>query len=224
LLFNLFYNFNTNAKHLQVISFCDTISFLRKLTSLLERQSSFRRKIMCGIVRKPAKRKHFQNKKSDGSYMMLSKNIVSQIAYLCEETHIPERACGILLDLANTHLTTGEEFVTSQMFAIYKDGKRFVSQQSISDEQDVMHLAMAGSVTHFINQELKTLGLKVVMSHCCGIQMHSLAQENQCMAISHEGNLWRATKLRILKTSDEILLSDEEFLSLYNSQEVLEYT
>jgi hypothetical protein len=178
---------------------------------------------MCGIVRSPTKRKHFEEERQKDVWQNLPANTVSQIAYLCEETHIPERACDILLTLANSHLMTREKFVTSNPFAIYQNGKRFISEQSVADEQDVMHLAMAGSVTYFINQELKTLGLKVVMGHCCDIQMHSLAEEEQSMKISHEANLWRATNLRNLTKADQVIISDDEFVSMCNTQKVAAY-
>lgn len=172
---------------------------------------------MCGIVHRPARRKHFEEERQKGVWQNLPVKLVSQIAYLSEEVHIPERACSILLDLASTHLMTGEQFVTSLPFAIYQNGKRFVSKQSVADEQDVMHLAMAGSVTHFINQELKTLGLKVVMGHCCDIQMHSLSQEAESMEISHNINVWRATKLRGMTSADQVMLSNKDFLRMHES-------
>ncbi len=175
---------------------------------------------MCGIVHRPARRKHFEEERQKGMWDNLPVKLVSQIAYLCEETHIPEQACNILLNLASKHLQSGEQFITSVPFAIYQDGKRFVSQQSIADERDVMHLAMAGSVTHLINLELKTLGLKVVMGHCCDIQMHTLAEEAECMKISHEVNLWRATKLRNLTDADQVIVSNDKFVSMSYTQEV----
>ena len=173
---------------------------------------------MCGIVHRPARRKHFQNQKRNGSYMMLPREAVSQIAYYCEEVHIPERACEILLTLANNHLQENQKFVSTLPFAVYQDGKRYVSAKSIADEADVMHLAMAGSVLHFINLELKTLGLKVVMGHCCDIQMHSLAEEAECMKISHEANVWRASKLRNMKLEDEAILPNDLFMEIIFTQ------
>jgi hypothetical protein len=178
---------------------------------------------MCGIVHRPTRRKHFEEERQKGAWQNLPLNTVLQISYLCEETHIPERACEVLLTLASNHLMAGEKFVSSIPFAIYSDGKRLVSQQSIADEQDVMHLAMAGSTLFFINQELQEIGLKVVMGHCCDIQMHSLAEEAECMKISHESNVWRATKLRNLTDANQIIVSDDDFINMSVAQKVTAY-
>ena len=178
---------------------------------------------MCGIVHNPATRKHFQEEKEKGMWQNLPSKSVARIAYLCEETRIPERACTILLNLADKHLQGSEKFITSQQFAIYKDGKRIVSNKSVADEQDVRHLSMAGSTMYFINLELKPLGIKLVMMCCCGAEIHSLREEAECMELSHQGNVWRATELRKLKPSDYVVVTDDEFNCLYGETVVVAY-
>jgi len=166
---------------------------------------------MCGIVHRPTRRKFFEQ--NSFLYPNLPSKIVSSISGICEDVHIPELATSIVLGMAN--FLVGKEFVLETLpFALYSDGKRIVSKETLLAEVDVMHLAMAGSVRYLINQELFQYGMKLEMGHCCDIQMHSLAHEEQAMILSHDVNVYRADKLRLMSDRSQVLASDCYFAEL----------
>ena len=170
---------------------------------------------MCGIVIRPTRRKDF----SEGMYRSLKGEIVTTIVGLCEDVHIPHLATGLLLGFVDEMLDKQDFVMQTIPFAMYCDHRRYVTRESIYAEEAEIHLAMAGSVRYFINQELEKLGLHLEMGHCCDIQLHSTRNLQEAMSLSHDGNVYRADKLRFLKSEDTVIVSIEEFLLKTNCRE-----
>lgn len=169
---------------------------------------------MCGIVRKPAKKDHFE--KRVANYRDLPSEVVLRVASLCEEAHLSEGVCEMVLRLASYQ--TKQPF-SCLPFAIYANGKRYTSPTSLSGEADAIQLAMAESVRELINEELATLGIRVVMGHCCDIQKHSVLEGRVCMDVSHDRNLFRAARLRNLTEADCLQVTDMRYLELLREHE-----
>ncbi len=168
---------------------------------------------MCGIVKRPTGRNDFDPSR----FSRLSKGTVRTIVGVCEDTHIPFLATSLVLAFAEKMADRQNllpNFVMQNIpFAIYKDGKRYVTEESVLMEEAVMHLAMTGSVRYHINQELVSYGLFLEMGHCCDIQMHSMLHREEAMALSHDVNVYRADKLRSLTEADTVVISASEFLA-----------
>lgn len=146
---------------------------------------------MCGIVRNPTHRKNFAALIAQSGTPHIAEGIVE----LCEETHIPHKATELVLLLTESPLNGESAF--SFPFAVYKEGKRFVSQLSMEYEEAVLHLAMAGSTLHYINEKLFSVGYQIVMGHCCEIRYHDTSQAEAAMRLAHDDNVYRADKLRM---------------------------
>ncbi len=163
---------------------------------------------MCGIVQRPTRRKDFDPSR----FNKLSEAAVSAIVGVCEDTHIPSLATNLVLAFAEQVAANPILVMQNIPFALYQDGKRYVTEESMYAEENVMHLAMAGSVRHYINQELKSYDLFLEMGHCCDIQLHSVPRKEEALTLSHDGNVYRADKLRSLTEADTCLISRKEFL------------
>ncbi len=163
---------------------------------------------MCGVVKRPTRRKNFDPNR----FNQLSEAAVSAIVGVCEDTHIPSLATNLILAFVEKMATKPNLVMQNIPFALYQDGKRYVTEETLRVEESVMHLAMAGSVRHYINQELKSYDLFLEMGHCCDIQLHSVSLKEEALALSHDGNVYRADKLRTLTEADTCLISRQEFL------------
>lgn len=163
---------------------------------------------MCGVVKRPTRRKDFDPSR----FNQLSEKTVSAIVGVCEDTHIPSLATNLVLAFVENMAAKLNVVMQDIPFALYQDGKRYVTEESVYVEESVIHLAMAGSVRHYINQELRPYNLSLEMGHCCDIQMHSVCHKEEAMGVSHDGNIYRADKLRTLTEADTYLISRKEFL------------
>ncbi len=172
---------------------------------------------MCGIVERPTRRKDFDPKQM--SYRQLSERTVLRIAGLCEDVHIPSLAAHLVLAFADATAGKPELVMQNIPFALYQNGKRYVTEASIRSEEAVMHLAMAGSVRHFINEELLKYGMQLEMGHCCDIQLHSVVHRHEAMDLSHDGNVYRADRLRNMKVKDVVTVTTSEFVNLVEDDE-----
>jgi hypothetical protein len=165
---------------------------------------------MCGIVKRPTRRKDFDPNQT--LFPQLMRESVIKIVGVCEDVHIPSLATSLVLHFANMTVGRQDFAMQSIPFAVYQDGKRYVTQESIRVEDAVTHLAMAGSVRHFINEELELHGLFLEMGHCCDIQLHATTRRHEAMTLSHDGNVYRADKLRELADTETAVVNVEEFL------------
>jgi hypothetical protein len=158
---------------------------------------------MCGIVHNPTRQKNFAALVADHPNLQIAKEMVK----ICEETDIPEKAALLLLGITQVDLSGSPAF--SFPFALYEDGKRFVSPLMVEYEEAVLHLAMAGSTLYYINQGLAVLNRQIVMGHCCEIRYHDTSQAENAMSLAHDDNIYRADKLRL--NPETIELTDEGF-------------
>lgn len=167
---------------------------------------------MCGIVRNPTRK----NRPSVPleNFTSLSHDTVMTILGVCEDTHIPEEATRAVLLFAEQASKERNFVLLSIPFAIYQNGKRYITKETMLIEQAMMHLAMAGATRHYINEALELCGIKFELGHCCDIQMHELAYSAEALMRSHDGNVYRADRLRELREDDEVTLTLNEFLNL----------
>jgi hypothetical protein len=165
---------------------------------------------MCGIIRKPTRRTSFPVPQS--AFKHLSKETFTAVILVCEETHIPEIATKAVLLFADYAAGMKDFTFLSVPFALYEGGKRYISKETMLIEGAVMHLAMAGSARHHINEALIPYGIRLELGHCCDIQMHEIAHAKEAMILSHDGNVYRADRLRELGDNDEVTVSSEEFI------------
>ncbi len=165
---------------------------------------------MCGIVHRPTRRKDLD----PSTFPKLSVSAVSKIVAACEDVHIPHLATALVLHFAN-HMA-GKKCFTLEVipFALYEGDKRIISRESVESEAAVIHLAMASTVRRTINAELAEVGLVFELGHCCDIQMWELTREEEAATMSHDWNIWRADKLRMLTKDAEEIVSSEEFISI----------
>lgn len=162
---------------------------------------------MCGIVRRPTRRKDFD----PANFPNLPASSVLAIVTTCEDVHIPQLATSLVLRFAD-RMANKRDFVMEVIpFALYQSGKRVVSHESTEAEAAVMHLAMAGSVRRTINSKLAHIGLILELGHCCDIEMWERSRENEALHQSHDRNIYRADRLRELKPGAETVVSAEEF-------------
>ena len=175
---------------------------------------------MCGIVRKPTRKSSFPIPKS--FFQNLSAGTIDTILDVCEETHIPEDATQAVLLLADKAAGIKDFLFLAVPFAIYQDGKRYVTKETMEIESSVMHLAMAGSTRHYINQALSVYGIKLELGHCCDIQMHGLNYSEEVMVRSHDINVYRADRLRELGENSEHSIDLLDFLEKINDNMIQE--
>jgi len=164
---------------------------------------------MCGVVKKPTRKEDFYKLKFAG----ISLNDQQKVVELCEETHTPHNVTKLVLGMINTFVQSDDVFVKIP-FALYKNFVRFTSAESVAAEAEVMHLAMAGSTLYYINALLASnnVDAHIMMGHCCEIQMIRKSQFDIGLAMSHDGNIFRADQLRNLKSENFLFYG--EFLKL----------
>ena len=162
---------------------------------------------MCGIVHRPTRSKDF----TPNQFLHLSQETVLKIVILCEDVRIPNLATNLVLSFANN--MAYQNFVMQSIpFALYEDGKRLVTKETVQVEEAIIHLAMAGSVRHYINNEIAQYGLTLEMGHCCDIQMHALRFKKDALRLSHDANVYRADKLRNMYGDDTLCIPHDKFL------------
>jgi hypothetical protein len=171
-------------------------------------------------MRKPTDKRTFPR----DQFLTLRPQTKADIIEVCEEVHIPEMATRAVLLFAEYFAHKKDFVMASIPFALYQDGKRYVTEETLALEADIMHLAMASSVRHHINKLLTPYGIQFELGHCCDIQMHELANSEEAMMRSHDGNIYRADKLRSLTVKQEQHISLEDFLAKNNNPLVSDFS
>jgi hypothetical protein len=168
---------------------------------------------MCGIVQNPVSKGSLT---FAGAYPNLDQYVVKQFEKNCADYHIPLAAAKFVMSLADNAIAPGGFGFQHVPLAIYADGARVTTSELAALEEDVMHLAMSGSLMHFLNEQLMDKhNIMILMSHCCGgdiIPTHTNYAMQQGLLSSHELNKFRGDKIKTLSVTDTVLVDWNQFV------------